>query len=165
MSSSLLPLSTVSIFMIITLYSLSGGLLISTSFSTSEVMSHSFGWNIFLSSHFSPFFFPYALSQLVTFPSLKEVALYRKHPVGLRSMLPSGRQSSVPRSTRYVGCIGPSVVTGPQEFYCGLPSGQGWPLAWLAAPPCFLWFLLPHVLVGPAPSTAGHRARETQGWC
>ena len=159
--------------MIITLYSLSGRLLISTSFSTSEIMSHSFGWNIFLSSHFSQFvclFVFYALSQLVTFPNLKEVALCRKHPVGLRSMLPSGCQSSVPRGTPYVGCICPSVALLLRQARSSSTVGSlvgrvgPWP-GWLPHPasfgfccPMFWWGqLLAQLATGLGKPRAGAR--------
>lgn len=111
-SSSLLP-SLGSIFMTITMNTFSGRLLIFISLmSFSDILFHSFVWDIFLyllilSNSLCLYLF---IKQTATSPS-QGVVLYRRCLVEPRSTVPSDHQSS--RGIPCVSCVCLSAVAGP----------------------------------------------------
>ena len=130
--SSILLLSSVSIFIIIALNSFLGRLLISTSLSSfSDIMSCSFVWNTLLCLLILPnsLCFFLVLGRLVTFPNLGEVALCRRHPLGPSNMLPLFIRAICSRGAPYVGWVYPPVAGPTIE---GALVGRAGSLAWLA---------------------------------
>ena len=118
----------IGIFLILTLLS-----------SSSEALSYSFIWNIFLcclilSSSLCLFVH---IRQFVAFLDLGEVALFKRCLMGPSSVLPNCCQSYIlwPLCRQRVSfsCGGPN--------YCGCASSLGWSPAQLAGRPCLVWRL------------------------
>ena len=136
----LLP-NSLSIFMIITLNSLSCRLLISTLLSSSGVLSYSFFQSIVPVSSFYLILcvYFYVLGRSVTFPSLGEVVLCRRHLWGPTAHSPLVTRVVCSRRAPYVGFVGPSVLVALTTVDTLV---NGATPAWLATRPSLTWWPL-----------------------
>ena len=113
--SFILLLSSLNIFMIITLNSLLGRLPVSTSLSSSSriYIFSSFGTysSVALFCRICCFYF-YVFGKLVVFPDLWEVAFCRRCPMCPSITHPLVTQAVCSREAPSVSCVGPSVLVG-----------------------------------------------------